>query len=446
MNIPRLLAPLLALAPTTLPAAPETVSIPLYHVLEDGGGHRLGIYAALGGSPVAKLYEVDTGSTGFYGARAEWWPNARVIGPGPNPQSYGSGVSYEYDIVETTVDFGHGAKTGGVRAGRITRATGPGLTPRKWNHLVKQDIPPLHGAFFGNMGSGLEHKNGMFAIIPQLPGNLSTGFIIETRGLVRQGQVNRPVRQGQILVGLTDEIRRRFEIQIPMRALTTANGAPVFFPSGYQTREQYLLDVTVTLSRPGSANFSTSMYGLLDSGASTPNYRTTRKTPLPKEFADGNHLKTDTQLAAFAAGRGDWNWTFDPVFTPPFRSIAIESKGQPNTNLGNSAFFEYDVMYDLQRGILGLHRIPGRPRVTINGPANRTTAAARTRIAGAASSPTGIQSVRYRINRSPHWRRTSGTAIWQFTARLKPGINHLRIAATNRVGQIARRSLTITRD
>jgi len=32
--------------------------------------------------------------------------------------------------------------------------------------------PPLFGHFYGDFGSGLAEQSGLFAILPQLPGNL----------------------------------------------------------------------------------------------------------------------------------------------------------------------------------------------------------------------------------------------------------------------------------
>jgi hypothetical protein len=426
-------------------AQPATVRLPLYHVLDNSGDHRLGLYAALGGSPEFKLYELDTGSTGLYAAHNEkWWPREEFVKKGTGTQSYGSGVSFHYDIVRTSVDFGHGAKADPVHIGRITSASGPHFTPAQWDALVAEDSPPLHGVFFGNMGSGLDNKNGLFAVIPQLPGNLSSGFVVETRGLVLQGREGVFVQQGSILIGLTDEIRKRFEIQIPMQQLMSGN-KKVLLPSGDDARKEYPIDISAMLSLPGQKPHQMSVPGLLDTGApSTTIYQDT-KHPVPPIYVDGDRVRSGVQFSEVADGNKNWKWGFKTGKTTSINRIAIGSKSKSEINLGTAAFFQYDVMYDLRRGILGLHRIPTGPRIFVRGGTRRSTTKSTFAISGAASSPAGIRKVRYRLNGSPHWRKAYGTATWNADVALQPGANIIRIYALNRNGQSSQQKISVFR-
>lgn len=66
----------------------------------------------------------------------------------------------------------------------------------------------------------------------------------------------------------------------------------------------------------------------------------------------------------------------------------------------------------------------------------RATSKAKLRIKGTAGDASGIASVRYRIGKSAY-RPARGAATWNFTAKLKPGLNKIEIRATDAAGNLS---------
>lgn len=178
------LVPALAIGGLALPtsaAVPESVTIPLKVVTIPEVGVKVGIEVSLGGGP-PKLYTFDTGSSGMYAAyNAAWWPTLTQL-PGPSiPQSYGSGLQLTANPVSTVVGIqtDQGLITYTAEVGQITQASGTG-DGEQWLANVAAGKAPLYGMFFGDFGSGLtKPAEGLFAVLPQLPGNLSSGFSVQ---------------------------------------------------------------------------------------------------------------------------------------------------------------------------------------------------------------------------------------------------------------------------
>lgn len=448
-----LLALLLGIVAVVHAETPRIVSIPLYHVVSDGAGYRLGIEAALGGSPEQKLYMLDTGSTGLYAAYdRRWWGEHRPIRPAPNAQVYGSGIAYTAEIVETSVDFGGGAVANHVHIGRVETITGPGFTTKKWNAEVHANKPPLWGIFFGNMGSGLVEDNLMFAVLAQLPKPLSNGFVINTKGFLLHKKVGSVVPQGSVDVGVDDAVRSRFEIQIPMSALVR-NGRPIFLPSGFRAREQYLINVHLTLSAPGLKPFNDFLPALLDTGAPNTTIhghgKKRSESVVPREFLspDKETVRKGVDFATMSAGDRGWKWGFEAGNRSAVNKVSVSAdRPQPDINLGIEPYFNYEVMFDLERGVLGLHRIPRTPKIEVNGGRERVTNAAAMWLRGRATSSEGIASIQYRVNGSPRLRKVKGRAQWQIPVPLRPGFNWVRIKATSLGGATSQLQLIIRRD
>ncbi|MGH8047985.1 MAG: hypothetical protein ACREKL_12135, partial [Chthoniobacterales bacterium] len=117
--------------------------------------------------------------------------------------------------------------------------------------------------------------------------------------------------------------------------------------------------------------------------------------------------------------------------------------GGVRLNTGIQVFNEYQVLFDLDDGLLILVPIPA-PTPTPTPPAPpvlRVTDLKRigpgktsVRVRGTAISTVGIASVTYRIGHG-RFRKADGTRRWKFEGDLKHGMNVIAIRATDSTGQ-----------
>jgi hypothetical protein len=344
----------------------QAFTIPLYHVRDEQGNLRFGVYAALGGSRDAKLYELDTGSSGMYAAyNASWWPKLTVVKPSPGPQDYGSGVQFDADIVKTPISFrladGSFTAPATVEIGRIQSGSAKGISTSRWASMVAHGQPPLHGVFFGNLGSGLKEKNGLFAVLAQIPG-ATNGFVIRSGGVVEQLGRGQSVRRGEVVVGLTPALRAQFPVRVPMLP-QIAGGAPAHLPSGYVARDEYPLAITISLTGPNGNTTSAKARAVLDTGG--VNIHIHRGSgmgvdlEIPRSFlVRDKRLRPDTNVEIIA--RGGWNWNFTAGTTKSVNRVQVTPPGDSKAggiNLGTSVFFDFDVMFDIENGVIGFRPI-----------------------------------------------------------------------------------------
>lgn len=461
-----LLAALLAIGASARAEVPRIVSIPLYHVIPDDENYKFGVRASIGGSQISRLYTFDTGSTGLYAAYdRRWWGEHRRIGKVPGKTSYGGGfLSYTSEMIETSVDFGGGAKADHVRIGAIKHVSGTEFNTRKWNALVHAGKPPLWGVFFGNMGSSLQESNKLFAVIAQLPKPLSNGFVVNSKGFLLHKKSMSVIQQGSIDVGLDDAVRSRFEIKVPMTAFLK-KGQPVFLPSGYRARTEYQLEATVTFAAPGTKPFSAFIPAVLDTGGGgttfhednpfrrdeKPHNKANGKGIfVPADFIEGRNnslaIRKGVDFSVKVAGNRSWKWGFETGNRVAVNKVSVAEWPTANINLGPEPFFYYEVMFDIERGVIGLHRIPSTPRIEVNGGRERITKSAVTWLRGRATSAEGVSSIQYRVNGSPRLRKVKGRAQWQIPVALRPGFNWVRIKATSLGGATAQQQIVIRRD
>jgi hypothetical protein len=350
LGIPRL-APA---ARTTSATVPQTATVPL-HIVDIGGGEtKIGIEIALGGgSP--RLYTFDTGSSGFYAAfNRDWWPSYRRVGGAQITQTYGDDDVYQSKIVRTTVAIP--SSEGDLRVeteiGQIHDAWGGSLGTKSastWRKDVAAGKPPLFGNFYGDFGSGLREQNGLFAVLPQLPGNLSSGFA------VRVGCGGAPSSAPTLEVGLTDEIRDAVTNWIPM------NGGPQSPPyplSGRPTYAQALVEGDFLLQGYDTA-YSFIADAILDTGGPTTDIHQRDNLKVPESLLDikGGRLRSGVSFSVAAQGGAvgngwDLEFTTGDVLADNLVTTSISS-GAPFVNLGLIPFFRHTVVFDLERGLVG---------------------------------------------------------------------------------------------
>ena len=292
-------------------ARPETATVPLKIVPIGHGEVKIGVAARLGGG-ARRLYTFDTGSSGFYAAyNPLWWPSFQPVDGKMIDQHYGDDVTLQgrargddrRDSHQPRRDRGRGrGREDHRRLGWSARTKNEST----WLDDVAAGRPPLFGPFYGDFGSGLTEKNGLFAVLPQLPGNLSSGFAVQL-GCWRSGPA--------LALGLTRAIRSRVTSWVPMQG---AGQFPPFPHSNRPTYAQALLAGEFLLRR-GGITYALLTDALLDTGAPTTNIHeddTVNRAPAPHRKHSG--IQQDRRQARQWRTRREPG--SDPVL-PPRRGV-----------------------------------------------------------------------------------------------------------------------------
>jgi hypothetical protein len=333
-------------------SAPETVTVPL-HILDiEGVGRKIGIEIRLGGGE-PRLYTFDTGSSGFYAARdRDWWPEYRRVGGAQIEQTYGSHEIFRSKIVRTSV--GIPTESGEIEVetevGQIHDAWGGSLGARgssPWRKDVAAGRPPLFGNFFGDFGSGLREKNGLFAVLPQLPGNLSSGFA------VRLGCGGGPGPSPTLEIGLTEAIRSEVATWVPMAGGAQSRRFP---NSGRPTYTQELVAARYALDGAG-ADYAFETDSILDTGCPTTTVYENGALQIPESLVDHGRVVDGTRFRVAADGAesgNDFSLEF-PAGDLPGNDQVVVTPTTENAfvNLGLIPFFRYNVVFDIERGLVG---------------------------------------------------------------------------------------------
>jgi hypothetical protein len=353
----------------TLTAAPgvaraqQSLTIPLYVLLDDNGNYRVGIQVSLGNGPF-HLYELDTGNPAFSAAfdtkakpgMPNWWgPYTYTTKPPTNSSiTFDSGITYNFQVVKTNVFLG--SQTYGyvvarnVLIDKITQGYGSNLGPVNsgiWNSLIAQGKPPLHGIFWGNFGAGLFTSSGLCSILGQLPGNYATGFIIH---LGNQAHPN-----PYLIVGLTDQMRALFPYAIAMPPVPGPGGKPLVYPhSGYELHSEQPISATYTISYGNISVMLRNLLTVLDTGAPSSQVR----SKLPKALILNAALRPGVMFQMQAMGDGtpnlDFSYSAGSAASFNLVTYAKNKKSYANINLGLNPYFHFDVMYDLQDNVVRL--------------------------------------------------------------------------------------------
>jgi len=359
----------LTLAGAAVPASgdvPESVTIPLKVVQIPGVGVKVGIEVSLGGG-TPRMYTFDTGSSGFYAAyNSVWWPSFEKVGTGTIDQSYGSGLQLVAERVRTTVGI---ATDGGLievtaDVGKVIKASGGSV--KTWDEDVAAGIPPLYGMFFGDFGSGLRELNGLFAVLPQLPGNLSSGFAVQL-GCGGGGP------ESKVVVGLTEAIRSRVTSWVKMEK---DPNSPPYPNSNQPTYVQSLFTGNFSLAGEGTSyGFSTP--AILDTGGGTTDIQQAPPVTVPAALlnAEMTRVLPGAQFRVTAPGTAPGNG-FDMAFVtgdkPTIDEINVSLVGgdnpKPRVNLALIPFFKYDVVFDVARGNVGFAPCTAAGPITPAGP------------------------------------------------------------------------------
>ncbi|MFO1414492.1 MAG: hypothetical protein U1F10_11440 [Burkholderiales bacterium] len=356
-----------ALAAAAVPAAgdtPQSVNIPLSVIKLEGIGTKIGIRIGLGGGP-PKLYTFDTGSSGLYAAyNPAWWPKLTLVDNVPIPQSYGSDLTLTANRVSTllTIPTDNGELQVTADVGQIT-AAGGNQDGEAWMANVAAGIPPLYGTFYGDFGTGLTKKpNGLFAVLPQLPGNLSSGFAVQLG--CNGGGVG-----AKVVVGLTNAVTDRVTSWVPMQS---EKNAPPYPQSGRPSYTQALVAGDYTLVN-GTNSYAFSAPSILDTGGGTADVHQPHLGFVPDAFLNEKRVLPGTQFSVKAAGTkpgNGWDMSFVTGTTSGIDLVTVSlakpppppEKAKVEVNLALEPFFRYDVVFDVANGQVGFAPCtPGLP-------------------------------------------------------------------------------------
>lgn len=438
------------LFPATLLAVPETVTIPLVvkTIDQSTGALKLGIWLGLGGG-AKKLYEFDTGASGVYAAYSPaWWPSYRVVNPGPIYQTYSSGNVYGAQVVKTKIDFGHGLPKMRADVALVDYTAGKASD---WFDRLAEGKPPLDTDFYGDFGIGLGRGNGLYGLLPQLPGNLSSGFIVSTGGF------NHP--HPFLTIGLTEAQRSQFPIRMAMRR---KKGAGIY-PNPRKSHparlvyQQELIDTAVTLDKGNHhADFDTGV--VLDTGAPGTVLRNLdNEFRIPPELiaSGGGSIVPGVQFMMTHVREFEsppWVFAFLTGSKTGFNLVNVASTViAPHkvayTNSGITAFFRYDVMFDVESGELGFRQIfRGNPLLHVDGSATFSTGAGEVVVRGTALARAQLlDRIEYRVG-SGAFQTAAGVTNWSFNAPLAAGSNEITIRAEDIAGKSTERKIVVIRN
>jgi len=349
---------------STLDAQPLTspVSVPLINTSD----HLL-IKVAVGTNTHAYPYVFDTGSTFFataLGNGPSWTGATYTQSPPGNTfrAAYGSGaLSYRGDIGIATLTF-PGANPFTVSKIRMAVITAPpGLYPH-WNEDIDA-VParaPERARTFGTFGAGLCEGKGTIGtcsgVLGQIPvAGLDQGFIVHTGGA--------DSRSGTLTIGLSREEIDRFPILVRMQPATgsgtAASGQTVkFYPENQ-------LEGTITLVNPRGRRYSARVLVIADSGGLGLHLVPTRfganDFVPPEEFVNryGN-LRDGIRFSLTipgVEGRRGLDWSLIAGQRGDVDRIHVGHGAVGSFNTGIALFHDFDVLFDLTRGVMGFRSV-----------------------------------------------------------------------------------------
>jgi hypothetical protein len=340
----------------------KTVDVPLELVPIGHEQYKVGINIRLGGGP-PKLYTFDTGSSGFYAAyNGKWWPHLTLQTKPPYQQSYGDDVVFESLTVRTTVGIrsNRGMVKAKVDVGLIADAWGGQLGPSgssSWFPDVEAGNPPLFGNFYGDFGSGLREVGGLFAVLPQLRGNLSSGFAVQLG--CRNPSTQKLEPQQKLIIGLTNKVRAGATSWVPMQK----GDNRARFPNGNPTYAQALLASRFSLSSSDKPPYAFAADAILDTGAPTTAIHAGRDITIPEDYLESTRAETrvaqgNTWSVTAEGTRVDNGFSLGLITgdTPGVDQIDVTKDPdatKSEVNLGLIPYFRHDVIFDVERGLVG---------------------------------------------------------------------------------------------
>lgn len=372
------------------------VIVPLHFTETNSGTFKLGIYAGIGAGAVPALFEFDTGGAGFYAAYSShagispWWGSHTVVTPeAPVENAYDSGLTYSGRLAAGAVSLFASA---GSSTALITTATSAqigrmnsidqndpstgDLVQKLWSDGGSETgDPPIDGAFYGDFGMNLAYNmNTNSSGITNLIAQLSYG-----PGVTKGFRIN------------VDPVSQQANLQIGLTAADTNNTAASYFlmnaddaappdattpVAGLPYYSQQLFDATIFIQGDDGTLVSVDTGITPDTGASTTLHNTQNSPPpLPGEYPEYIAWSNAEQdLGALQDGLqfGLLDLTLEEEMVPFFEfttssvpnggHVMVQNNRPANPlyylNTGISLFYAYNLIYNMENGIIGLQPVP----------------------------------------------------------------------------------------
>lgn len=360
----------------------EPINIQLVPALLEGGVYKYGIYASMAGSTTPQLYELDTGGAGFYPVfstnapytTAAWGTNYTIVQPGISI-GYASDNVYYGNAVATAISVYSADGSGGYQSTPALTSGNSvvvGQTLSITNTQGKTNsgqwpstTPPVDQHFYGDFGLSLQYAtNGIMNVLSQLnySTNVIPGFVVKLG--TTPGSTNAAIQ-----VGLDKNYLSDYPIQIKIQGMNTNQLFPTAQggTNGLPTYSGAVLLASMILNDATSGAYTnTDTPVILDTGASgtlflssetdgaLTNYYTLDERGTGA-LNNGVQLTLVTQttdnstLDIFSATTG--------LGSNPFE-LAVTVRSNFALNIGQNLFYQYDVAYDLQNGIVAFRPVP----------------------------------------------------------------------------------------
>jgi len=374
-----------AIAPLSIPQSADTKTLPLHYLPEfaiNGQPQvKYGIDVAIGDNP-SQIYEFDTGGVSFFaGYSPDFWRDVPLTTT-PISEVYSSGNYYNGVVADTAITLGRGSQTvstsqpiqiGAILAGGNTN-TGTVFD------FTDPDAPPVQDHFFGDFGASFATTPVPGQTVPmanplfQLPGNLSSGF------LVQLGPIG---VDPQLSVGVTDALRDQFTYAVPV---TPQPGGETYPVSGYDVLSWFGFAPAYTATgADGQKQIgeTPTLPSLIDSGAPSTGVRIKGGTGFPYSSTGtvpGQLQPGTTFTAVFptTAGREALRWEFTAGDNGSVSLVDYQEGvlgGAQNVNTGLNLYNYYDVMFDVAQQVIWLRPNGGGSTVNLQ---SVTTSGAQT--------------------------------------------------------------------
>lgn len=342
--------------------------IPLINETASG---QLGISLRLGENSRYYTYILDTGSAGFFTAKGTTsaWDNTIDSVTGDTfSVSYGTGsLVYSGVVANTRITFadvdGTEHAVNDVKMGVITNEPYAG-----WNadidhktdgvaDPIAPESPTTH-LFYGTLGAGLYQTKSdggsLVSVLAQMPidAGLTKGFMIHTGGASSMSAT--------LTVGLSQAEMDLFPIKIQMNAstgtVTNDNGTTAKLYPESQTTASYTII-------KGEETYTAVANLLLDTGGLGTHITTgTDIDPTSSLVSDGQIVdgaSFETHVDGITLSQA-LNWLISPTGSTEFvdKVGVVPGDSAGSLNSGIALFYNYDVYFDTENGIIGLRAVP----------------------------------------------------------------------------------------
>lgn len=385
------------IAPLSIPQSSDSQTIPLYYMPMYVRNQyvKYGIDVAIGDNP-SRTYWFDTGGAGFFaGYSPNAWQGVPPVGPGPIIETYASGLSVTGPATRTPITIGRGTTAVTTAPLQLLAGVSSGTGSQTYDYS-DPDAGPVVTRFFGNFGGNFDQLvvpdqiPQLSSALFQLPGNLSTGF------LVRVGPIGIP---GELTVGATPALVAQFPyaIAVPHNPDEPAYPGTKRYPALQMWG--FTGDYSVTCqagspgcNEPGVPQELGSLPTLFDTGFAFTAVRlgsTTTSAPSTEILGcnpttakgSGCALNPGTTFTAKFAGAGDrpdLTWSFvagsnGSVNTVNYNTTGTGAPAQ-NVNTGLNLFNDFDVLFSVSDKMIYLRPNGGQAVVILGSSVNTTGA------------------------------------------------------------------------